>query len=238
MSDIDNNELRAETKEQGRAAFFRRIDNNILEMIAHLSGLESMKISQFDKKRTALVVIDVVNGFVREGAMKSERIEEIVSPVLNTVEAFRNNSMKIIAFADCHSENSSELTHFPKHCLADTSESEIIDEIKNAGGYILINKNSVNGFFAPDFEKFMNENPDINTYVVCGDCTDICVMNFCLTLKAYYDQQNKPSEIIVPIDSVETYDDCATHNGDLMNIVALEMMNTAGIKIINSVEDN
>lgn len=234
----ETTEIRAEEKESGKAEFFKRIDDNILEMIEHLSGLESVKINQLDPKSTALVIIDVVNGFVREGNMKSERIEEIVPPIINMLEAFKENSMPVIAFADTHDENSAELNSFPVHCLENTSESELIDEIRKTGGYTLIRKNSVNGFFAPDFQKFLAENSDIKTFIVCGDCTDICVMNFCITLRTYFDQQNKPAEIIVPIDAVETYDNNSTHNGDLMNIVALEMMATAGIKIVNSAEYN
>lgn len=238
MSDMEMNQPRAEIKENGKKEFFKRIDDNVLEMIANLSGLEPVKISKLNKQNTALVIVDVVNGFVREGAMKSSRVEDIVQPILNTLEIFKKNSMPVIAFADCHCDNSSEFKNFPKHCVEGTSESEIINEIKNAGGYTLIKKNSVNGFFAPDFKKFLEENKNIDTFVVCGDCTDICVMNFCLTIKSYFNQDNKYIEVIVPIDAVETYDDMATHNGDLMNIVALEMMANAGIKIVNSVEEN
>ncbi len=236
MSEMDMNQPRAEAKKKGKAEFFRRIDDNVLEMIAHLSNLESVHMNDIDEKRTALVIVDVVNGFVRCGNMHSERIEDIIPPIIDMLDAFKQKSMPVIAFADCHTENSAELSAFPSHCIENTPECEIVDEIKDLGGYQLIEKNSVNGFFAPDFKKFLEENENIDTFIVCGDCTDICVMNFCLTLKSYRNQKNKPVEIIVPIDSVETYDDMSTHNGDLMNIVALEMMANAGIKIVNSIE--
>ncbi len=236
MSDM--NQPRAEAKQKGKAEFFRRIDENVLEIIAHLSNLNSLKMSEIDKKKTALIIVDVVNGFVRCGNMHSKRIEDIVSPIINMLETFKKNSMPVIAFADCHTENSAEFSAFPVHCIENTPESEIIDEIQEIGGYQLINKNSVNGFFAPDFKVFLENNKDIDTFIVCGDCTDICIMNFCLSLKTYHDQKNTPVNVIVPIDAVETYDDTLTHNGDLMNIMALEIMGNAGIKIVNSVECN
>lgn len=234
--DIEMSQFRAEHKEKTRAAFFKRIDDNILEMISNLSNIGVINAKDFDEKRTALVVIDLVNGFVREGNMKSERIEEIIYPILDIMEVFRNRKMPVLAFADSHSKESTELKNFPEHCLENTSESELIDEIKEAGGYQLIKKNSVNGFFAPDFQNFLTENNDIDTFVVCGDCTDICIMNFCLTLKSYFDQNNRNIDIIVPIDAIETYDDHSTHNGDLMNIIALEMMANSGIKLVNEIE--
>lgn len=236
VSEVDMNQPRAEAKQKGKAAFFRRIDENVLEMIAHLSNLGTIKFDELDCGRTALVIVDVVNGFVRGGNMYSRRMEDIVPPILDMLEKFKEKSMPVIAFADCHSENSTQLSAFPRHCIENTPECEVIEEIKDVGGYQLIRKNSVNGFFAPDFKDFLDNNKNIDTFIVCGDCTDICVMNFCLTLKSYNDQKNTPVNIIVPIDSVETYDDMSTHNGDLMNIVALEMMGNSGIKIVNSIE--
>lgn len=236
MSEINVNQPRAEAKQKGKAEFFRRIDENVLEMIAHLSNLETLKFNEFDKRKTALIIVDVVNGFVRCGNMHSKRIEDIIPPIINMLETFKKNSMPVIAFADCHAENSVELLTFPVHCLENTAESQIVNEIQEIGGYQLINKNSVNGFFAPDFKSFMDNNKDIDTFIVCGDCTDICIMNFCLSLKSYNDQKNTAVKVIVPIDSVETYDNNVTHNGDLMNIMALEIMGNAGIKIVNSIE--
>lgn len=236
MSETDMNQLRAEQKEKGKAEFFRRIDENILKMIANLSDIGTVKAKDLDSKKTALAVIDVVNGFVRDGSMQSSRIEDIVSPVINLIDIFTEAKMPVLAFADCHCKQSTELNHFPEHCLENTPEAELIDEIKSRGNYQLIKKNSVNGFFAPDFQKFLEENSEIDTFVVCGDCTDICIMNFCLTLRAYFDQNNRKIKIIVPIDAVETYDDNETHNGDLMNIIAIEMMANSGITIVNSVE--
>lgn len=145
-----------------------------------------------------------------------------------------DNNIKVIAFADCHAENCSEFDSFPPHCIENTSESEIVEELKSVGEYTLIKKNSTNGFHAPDFKKFLEENPQIDTFIVCGDCTDICVMNFCLTLQTRFDQDNKSCRIVIPIDCVETYD-APKHYSGLMNIMSLKLMENAGVNIVLSI---
>jgi len=57
-----------------------------------------------------------------------------------------------IAFADCHTDESPEFDAYPKHCMKGTAESEIVDEIKNIGGYTLIEK-----ILPTDFWKKLSE---------------------------------------------------------------------------------
>lgn len=75
----------------------------------------------------------------------------------------------------------------------------------------------------------------MNTFIITGVCTDICVHQFSLTLKTYFNKQNKESRVIVPVNTVETYD-LGMHNGDLMNIMALYSMTVNGIEVVAGVE--
>lgn len=77
--------------------------------------------------------------------------------------------------------------------------------------------------------------PKVNTFIVAGDCTDICVMQFCLTLKTWFTAQNRTSEIIVPLNCVETYDSPG-HNADFMNIAAYKIMKDSGIKFVSEIK--
>ena len=68
--------------------------------------------------------------------------------------------------------------------------------------------------------------------VVTGCCTDICVMQFVLTLKAAWNQADRPVEIIVPRQLVETYD-APSHSGELMGGAALVSMLGNGVRVVN-----
>ena len=70
--------------------------------------------------------------------------------------------------------------------------------------------------------------------VVCGVCTDICVMQFCLTLKTLCNQADRPMEVMVPVNAVETYD-APGHNAELCGSVALQLMAQAGITLVKEI---
>ncbi|MDE7278127.1 MAG: cysteine hydrolase [Oscillospiraceae bacterium] len=204
-------------------------------LISEIKELSPMDFSELVPEKTALIVVDVINGFIREGAMSSSIIEGIVPNVVKLMEKFKDAGIPVAAFADCHSENCAEFASFPQHCLSGTSESELVDELKEVGGYFLIKKNSTNGFHEKDFMHELVRNPKINTFVVVGDCTDICVMQLCLTLKTWFTAQDRTSEIIVPMNCVETYDS-PDHNADFMNIAAYKLMKDSGIKFVSEIK--
>lgn len=136
-----------------------------------------------------------------------------------------------IAFADNHIVDSPELEYYPSHCVSGTNESDIVSELKDIGGYKLIHKNSTSGFLEEDFQKWLNENSDIDIYIVAGCCTDICIQQFTITLKTWFNKQNRKSRVVVPINAVETYD-FEVHDGDLMHLMGLYNMNINGIELV------
>ena len=207
----------------------------VTDLINEIKNLPAMSISDFAPEKTALIVVDVVNGFVREGAMASPLIEGIIPDVTKLMEQCLKKEIPVVAFADCHKEGCAEFSSFPPHCLENTSESELVDELKKLGGYFLLKKNSTNGFHEKNFMQCLIRNPQTNTLIVTGDCTDICVLQLCLTLKTWYIQQNKNIEIIVPVNCIETYD-APKHDADFMNIIAYKLMSDSGIKFVKEIK--
>ena len=210
--------------------------NEAIEEISNmLYKLESVSLRDFPAKVTTLVIVDVINGFVREGALHSSRIEAIIPEIVKLSRACDEYHIEKIAFADCHTETSTEFGAYPVHCLEGTSEAEVVDEIKAVGGYKLITKNSTNGFLEDEFKKWLGENSDKNFFIIVGDCTDICIQQFAITLKTWFNMRNRKSKIIVPINAVETYDS-EIHNGDLMNIMVLYNMILNGIEVVKNIK--
>jgi nicotinamidase-related amidase len=193
-----------------------------------------IELSSLNATETALIIVDMINGFVHFGALSSDRINSIITPVSTLMKKCSERNIKIAAFADSHKSSAAEFSAFPPHCTEDSDESQIIPEIKNICNFTLIRKNSTNGFHAPDFRTFLNDNPKINTFIVCGDCTDICVNNFCITLKTYFDQLDLASKIFVPVNAVETFN-AGLHDADFMNTASLFLMKTSGIDIVKEI---
>lgn len=207
----------------------------INSLIGQLLSENKMSFSELKPENTALIIVDVVNGFIREGAMSSPQIAGIIPPIVELMKQCNSKEIPIVALADCHKKNCAEFNSFPPHCIEKTSESELVDEIIKAGGYIKLKKNSTNGFHEKEFMQCLIQNPQTNTYVVTGDCTDICVLQLCLSLKTWFNSQNRNVDIIVPLNCVETYD-APAHNSDFMNLAAYKLMLDSGIKFVSSIE--
>lgn len=215
--------------------FLKKSAVTLGEIYDMLTKLPNVRINDFQKDNTVLVIVDMINGFAREGALQSPRVEGVIPEIEKLSRMCDDLGIKKIAFADCHTDASPEFDAYPAHCMEGTSEWEIVDELKSVGGYKLIPKNSTNGFIEAEFQSWMNENQNIDTFIVTGDCTDICVQQFATTLKTWFNRQNMKARVIVPINAVETYD-FGMHNGDLMQAVALYNMATNGVEIVGGVE--
>ncbi len=200
----------------------------IFDLIANLPVLQ---LKDLPGKQTVLVIFDMLNGFAREGSLKSPRVEDLIIEIAELSKMCDILEIPKLAFADCHSEASPEFDAYPAHCIKGTNEAEVVDEIKKIGGYTLIPKNCTNGFIEGDFLKWLEENPYVSTFIVTGVCTDICVQQFAITIKTWFNMQDKKVRVIVPANAVETFD-LGLHNGDLMNIMALYEMAGNGIEIV------
>jgi nicotinamidase-related amidase len=205
------------------------------EIFALLAHLPIITLKDLKAKQTALVIDDMVNGFAREGALKSTRVEELIPAIAELSRKCDKLQIIKLALADSHTLLSPELEAFPAHCLEGTREGEIVDEIKAVGGYTLLPKNSTNGFLEEGFQKWLKENPQINTFIITGDCTDICVQQFSLTLKTWFNLHNIKTRVIVPLNTVETYD-FGPHAGNLMHVMALYNMLLNGIEVVQEVK--
>ncbi|CEP81326.1 isochorismatase family cysteine hydrolase [Paraclostridium sordellii] len=198
----------------------------------NLEKLKSKKINALDLSKTMLFIIDMNNGFAKKGALYSDRVEALINPITNLVKILEAKKCEIIAFTDSHNKDSIELRSYPTHCLENDYESKIVDEISTIKNLKVIPKNSTNGFFCLEDKNFKN----IDNIIVVGDCTDICIYQFVVTLKAYFNQNNIDKNIIVPMNLVDTYHIDNIHNAEIMNIVFLNSMIQNGVEVIKEIE--
>lgn len=200
-----------------------------------LNALPALSLKEVAREKTVLVIVDMINGFAREGLLQSPRVDAIVPAIVELSAACDAHGIEKLAFADHHTMASPEFSAYPPHCLIGTRESEIIDEIKQVGGYRLIPKNSTNGFQEEAFAGWLEDHPEVTQYIVVGDCTDICIRQFAVSLKTWFNRQDRKSRIIVPMEAVDTYD-LGLHQGDLVHIMALFGMMGDGIEVVKNIK--
>ncbi|NLG81632.1 MAG: cysteine hydrolase [Bacilli bacterium] len=215
---------------------FLKASGVILETLYdEFTSLPILNFTELDKDKTALIIVDMINGFVKEGALSSPQMASLTPEIVKLTKKFKNEKLKIVALADNHPEDSVEFCAYPPHCIKGTSESFVIDELQEVGGYELIEKNSTNGFLEPTFQDWLSSHPEIDTFIITGGCTDICVLQLALTLKMHFNRLNKKTRIIVPTNGVNTYD-LGTHFSSLMHLFALYNMRLNDIEIVKEVK--
>lgn len=214
--------------------FLKGSTETLGEIWEMLNGLPQLRLKDLQGQQTVLVIVDMINGFAREGALQSPRIEAVIPELAALSKACEALGIVKLAFADCHTEKSPEFDSYPMHCMDGTAEGEIVEELKAVGGYQLIPKNSTNGFLEEPFQHWLKANPQVNTFIVTGDCTDICVQQFAITLKTWFNKLNQKARIIVPKNLVETYD-FGIHHGDLMHAMALYNMMINGVEVVDRI---
>ena len=157
-----------------------------------------------------LIVVDMVNGFVREGVLHDEKIADIIPRQIELIKEAKNAGKLIVFIKDTHEENAVEFERFgnTKHCVKGNFEADVVDELKEyEKDGIAIPKNSTCFMEAPLFRKLMEREINMNDFDIVGCCTDICVVNGAIALANYLDQNNRKHVIRVHEDAIATYNE-------------------------------
>ena len=213
---------------------FNALNNNFKSVYDWFKELPTLNLDNINSYNTLHVIVDMINGFVKEGALSSSEVLSINNSVAQFTRFCNFEGIQTIALADEHTNDSTEFSTYPIHCLKGTAESALTDEIANADKNIKVfGKNSTNGYLEPAVSEFI-KNSGKNTFIITGDCTDMCVIQFALTLKADFNRRNVPCRVIVPYDLTAT---CAlpNHEPELAEMMALYIMHTNGIEIVKNI---
>ena len=82
---------------------------------------------------SALIVVDVQNGFLREGNLASDRCLAVLPAIREEVERALAADERVFFTADTHETDDAEFEIFPEHCVRGSHEAELVDEL---AGYL------------------------------------------------------------------------------------------------------
>lgn len=191
-----------------------------------------------EELKKLLINVDMVNGFVREGAMSDLYIEHIIPEQLRLIKMILKENEGLAFIKDSHELGCREFDRYPEHCVIGTSEAELVDELKpyelDALVYL---KNSTSAIFAHDFMNDIKKMKNLSEVIITGCCTDICDMNLAIPLQNYFDEMNQRVDIIIPKNAVETYD-APMHSRDEYNEMAFKLYEQSGIKLVKKYGGN
>jgi nicotinamidase-related amidase len=181
-------------------------------------------------RTVGLVIVDEVNGFCTVGAgalappAPDSQVARMVEETDRLARRFAEEKRPILAFLDTHQPGKPE-PPYPPHCERGTGEENLVPELawlEECNGATLIRKDCINGFVGAIEASYVGgahgqhhnkavdwiNNHRLDAVIVVGICTDICVMDFVLTLLSARNHGMTPTleDIVVYERATATYD--------------------------------
>lgn len=226
-----------------------------------------LAFSSFDPRgrSVGLVVVDEVNGFATPGCGPlappgpDARIDRMVAETDRLARLFEERGWPILLFLDSHHPGKAE-PPYPPHCEKGSGHDELVPALAWLGDSAVstqVRKDCINGFVgAIDPATGRNavvewiDRFSLDALLVVGICTDICVMDFVLTLLSARNHGLTPSldEVAVFEPGCATYDlpravaetlglpATAIHPGELTHHMGLYLMASRGAVLVSSID--
>ncbi len=199
-----------------------------------------------DPAQSAVLSVDIINGFCTVGPLASPRVQGIVKPIVALFNAAHKHGVRnFILTQDTHAPDAVEFGAYPPHCVRGTAESETAPELLAlpfAKDFVRFPKNSISSSLNTGLDRWLKQHAAVHTFVVVGDCTDLCTYQLAMHLRLRANaHQLTQARVIVPANCVQTYDTpvavarklgIPAHDGDLLHAVFLHNMASNGVEVV------
>lgn len=195
----------------------------ILEHLhANLPLDEVPLVLPIEDKKIGLVLVDIVNGFCTVGAgnlapqVPNQQISGMVEEGVRLAKEFSARKWPMLAFLDTHYPDKPE-PPYPPHCIVGSGEENLIpalEWLEKDPHATIQRKDCINGFIGciqkDGSNAFINwvQANGIHVVLVVGICTDVCVLDFVVTVLSARNHGLIPclEEVVVYSEGCATYD--------------------------------
>ncbi len=128
-----------------------------------------------EPEKTALVIVDMQNDFVRpEGKLSVPDAAKTVKNIQKLLTFARSHKISVFYTQDSHKPGDPEFAIWGEHVLEGTWGWEIIEELKPQKGELVFRKVRYDGFYGTALEHELRLR-NIENVIVCGTVANICV---------------------------------------------------------------
>ncbi|MGM0398348.1 MAG: cysteine hydrolase family protein [Halobacteriota archaeon] len=139
---------------------------------------------KFDPADTALVVVDVQNGFCHpDGSLYAPASEDVIDPIADLLAEVRAAGASVVFTRDVHPPAQFEDAHYydefdrwGEHVLEGSWEAEIVDELDVDDEDHVVEKHTYDAFYRTDLEGYL-ETHGIHDLLVVGTLANVCVLH-------------------------------------------------------------
>jgi nicotinamidase-related amidase len=126
----------------------------------------------------ALIVIDMLNDFVLEGAsLEVPDTRKVIPNIRREIEQARADGAPVIYVCDSHAPDDPEFERFgwPPHAVRGTKGAEIVDELKPAPGDHVLQKDTYSSFQKTGLHEILGR-LGVKRLRLTGTVTHICIL--------------------------------------------------------------
>jgi nicotinamidase-related amidase len=128
-----------------------------------------------DPAKTALIVVDMQNDFVKEGGtLVVPDAEATVPTIKGLLDSARESGIRVVFTQDTHNEGDPEWEIWPEHVREGSWGWEIVEELKPLEAEVVIRKVRYDAFYGTHLDHFLRI-WGVDTLIICGTVANICV---------------------------------------------------------------
>jgi nicotinamidase-related amidase len=201
-------------------------------------------------ERVAILCVDMTNAFCCEGPLASPRVAGLVPAIAGLLGRAHALGVRHFLFPqDTHAPDAVEFGAFPPHAVSGSTESQTVADLANlpfADRFVVLPKNSISSNLGTALEPWLGAHPEVTTFIVSGDCTDLCIYQAAMFLRLRANVLGlRDVRVVVPADCVQTYDlsveaaatvGALPHAGDLLHRVFLYHMALNAVEVYARLE--
>ena len=139
---------------------------------------------RFDSDSTALVVVDMQNGFCHpDGSLYAPASEEVVEPITELVARARDAGTQVIFTRDVHPPEQFEDAHYyneferwGEHVVEGSWEAEIVEGLTPYEEDHVVEKHTYDAFQGTELDGWLSAR-GIDDLVFCGTLANVCVLH-------------------------------------------------------------
>ena len=143
-----------------------------------------MSIEPFDPARTALVVVDMQNGFCHpDGSLHAPASEAVIDDVVDLVADARDAGAEIVYTRDVHPPEQFEGAHYydeferwGEHVFEGSWGAELAEELEVGEDDHVVEKHTYDAFFETELDGWLSAR-GIDDLVFCGTLANVCVLH-------------------------------------------------------------
>jgi nicotinamidase-related amidase len=128
-----------------------------------------------DPTRSALVVVDMQNDFVKEGgSLRVPTALATIPRIAHLLELARDSGMKVVFSQDTHDDGDPEWEIWGEHARRGSWGWQIVEELTPREGELVVQKVRYDAFYGTSLDHFLRLWAT-DTLIICGTVANICV---------------------------------------------------------------